>query len=202
MFRPDSSRLSPEEKDALILALLDRVAALEAKLARPPKTPDNSSVPPSRGRKANRPPRPKKPRRKRDGPGVTRQLAAAADHVVDSHARACMHCGAVVSAAGQVMRHAYDLIDLPPIRPVVTRVRIFGRPALPGLPAAGAGGASEDDAAELTFRPVNCDHAGLSAPSPRGWLSAAVQADGRAVRPVDQRGRHCCTVSTRRAAAT
>ena len=127
MFRPDLSRLSPEEKDALILALLDRVAALEAKLARPPKTPNNSSVPPSRGRKANRPPRPKKPRRKQEHPGVTRQLAAAADHVVDCHARACMHCGAVVSAAGQVMRHVYDHIDLPPIRPVVTRVRIFGR---------------------------------------------------------------------------
>ena len=127
MFRPDLSRLSPEEKDALILALLDRVAALEAKLARPPKTPNNSSVPPSRGRKANRPPRPKKPRRKQEHPGVTRQLAAAADHVVDCHARACMHCGAVVSAAGQVMRHVYDHIDLPPIRPLVTRVRIFGR---------------------------------------------------------------------------
>ena len=112
MFRPDLSRLSPKEKDALILALLDRVAALEAKLARPPKTPDNFSVPLSRGRKANRPPRSKKPRRKREHRGVTRQLAAAADHVVDCHARTCMHCGAVVTAAGQMMRHAYDHIDL------------------------------------------------------------------------------------------
>jgi transposase InsO family protein len=38
--------LTPEEKDALILALLDRIAALEAKLGEPPKTPDNSSLPP------------------------------------------------------------------------------------------------------------------------------------------------------------
>ena len=75
MTRPDLSRLSPEEKDALILALLDRVAALEVKLNQPPKTPDNSSVPPSRGPKANWPPRPKKPRRKRQGPGVTRHLS-------------------------------------------------------------------------------------------------------------------------------
>jgi hypothetical protein len=49
MTRPDLSHLSSEEKDALIVALLDRVAALEAKLGRPPKTPNNSSVPPSRG---------------------------------------------------------------------------------------------------------------------------------------------------------
>jgi transposase len=32
-----------------------------------------------------------------------------------------------VPAAGQGLRHAYDHLDLPPIRPVVTRVRIFGR---------------------------------------------------------------------------
>lgn len=75
MPRPDLSRLTPEEKDALILALLDRIAALEAKLGEPPKTPDNSSLPPSRGRKKNRPPQPKRARRKRTGPGVTRVRA-------------------------------------------------------------------------------------------------------------------------------
>lgn len=56
MPRPDLSRLTPAEKDALILALLDRIAALEAKLGEPPKTPDNSSLPPSHSQKANRPP--------------------------------------------------------------------------------------------------------------------------------------------------
>ena len=34
--------------------LTRRVAELEAKLGQPPKTPDNSSVPPSQGRKPNR----------------------------------------------------------------------------------------------------------------------------------------------------
>ena len=127
MTRPDLSRLSSEEKDTLILALLERVAALEAKLGQPPKTPGNSGVPPSRGRKANRPPRQTPPRRKRAGPGVTRDLAADPDHVVDCQAQACTHCGTAVTAAGQALRHAYDYIGLPPIRPVVTRVRIFGR---------------------------------------------------------------------------
>ena len=59
---PDLSRLTHEEKDALIRALWAqvqgltvRVAALEAKLGMAPKTPDNSSMPPSKGRKPNRP---------------------------------------------------------------------------------------------------------------------------------------------------
>jgi transposase len=58
---PDLSRLSHEQKDALILTLWTqvqvltvRVAELEAKLGAPPKTPDNSSLPPSRGQKPNR----------------------------------------------------------------------------------------------------------------------------------------------------
>lgn len=127
MTRIELSRLSSKEKDALILALLERVAALEAKLNQPPKTPNNSSLSPSRGQKANRPPRPRKPRRKRKGPGVTRALAADPDHVVDCHAPACAHCGTAVAAETQTLRHAYDHIDLPPLRPVVTRVRLFGQ---------------------------------------------------------------------------
>src|SRR6201996_1044078 len=127
MPRPDLSRLTSEEKDALILALLDRVAALEAKLGEPPKTPDNSSLPPSRGRKTNRPPRAKRPRRKRMGPGVTRVRAAAPDRTVACYAERCRHCGVSLDGAGQTLRQAYDHIDLPPVRPVVTRVAIFGR---------------------------------------------------------------------------
>ena len=127
MTRIELSRLRPEEKDALILALLARVAALEAKLGQPPKTPANSSLPPSRGPKATKPPRPRRPRRRRGGPGVTRALAADPDRTVDCHAQTCAHCGTAVAAEGQRLRHAYDHLDLPPIRPVVTRVRVFGR---------------------------------------------------------------------------
>jgi hypothetical protein len=43
MTRPDLSPLNSEEKDALILALLDRVAALEAKPGGSPKTPGFAS---------------------------------------------------------------------------------------------------------------------------------------------------------------
>ena len=62
---PDLKLLDSAAKDALILALIERVndliaenaklkerlARLEAKLGEPPKTPSNSSLPPSRGRK-------------------------------------------------------------------------------------------------------------------------------------------------------
>ena len=53
---PDLRHLSDAEKDALILALwaqvqalTARVGVLEARLSDPPKTPDNSSTPPSKG---------------------------------------------------------------------------------------------------------------------------------------------------------
>ena len=64
---PDLSCLSHAEKHALIRvlwaqvqALTTRVADLEAQLGGPPKTPDNSSVPPSQGKKANRGDKPKR----------------------------------------------------------------------------------------------------------------------------------------------
>ena len=59
---PDLSRLTEAERDALVLALwaqvqalTARVAHLEARLDEPTRTPGNSSLPPSKGHKANRP---------------------------------------------------------------------------------------------------------------------------------------------------
>src|SRR5208337_1606644 len=63
---PNLSNLSHAQKDALIASLMAQVAALtarlaelEAKLGLPPKTPDNSSVPPSKGQKKSEPSTPK-----------------------------------------------------------------------------------------------------------------------------------------------
>src|SRR5688500_2419308 len=149
----DSSQLTPREKDELIRDLARvveaqaaRIAVLEARLAaaaKPAKTPANSSLPPSRGHKRNRPRRPATPRRKRDGPGVTRRLAERHDAVVACHAQACRHCGAAVPPERQRLRAQYDHVELPPVRPVVTRVRVFGgrcpgcRRRLRGTPPAG-----------------------------------------------------------------
>ena len=104
-------------------ALLVRVAELEAKLGQPPKTPDNSSLPPSRGQKANAEPPATKPLRK-GRPGVARQLAENPDATRRFYAERC-RCGAVLDAAGQDLAKEYDHIDIPPIRPVTTRIELF-----------------------------------------------------------------------------
>ena len=133
----DLSKLSVAEKDALILSLLPlvgqlqvalaRIAELEKRLAayeRPPKTPDNSSLPPSRGPKPNHPPGDKPPRRSR--PGFGRLLEPNPDRVVDATLDACPPCAAAFALEQQTPQQVYDRIELPPIKPDVTRVRLFG----------------------------------------------------------------------------
>ena len=84
---------------------------LEAKPGGPPKTPDNSSLPPSRGQKANAEPPAVKPRRK-GRPGVARKLAEKPDATRRFHAERCA-CGAVLGEAGQALANEYDHIDIP-----------------------------------------------------------------------------------------
>ena len=130
----DLAELSHADKDALILSLIERldvamarIAELEKRLAaceRPPKTPDNSSLPPSRGQKPNHPPGDKPPRRSR--PGFGRLLEPSPDRVVDATLDACPHCTAAFALDQQTPQKVYDRIELPPIKPDVTRVRLFG----------------------------------------------------------------------------
>jgi transposase len=134
----DLSKLTVAEKDALILSLLPlvgqleaaltRIAELEARLARlekPPKTPDNSSLPPSKGQKSNDRPTGKKPPRKSRA-GFGRALDPNPDRVVDCRLDACPHCAAAWAGEPQTPQQVYDRIELPPVRPDVTRVRLFG----------------------------------------------------------------------------
>jgi transposase len=110
-----------EEQSRQIAALSARVAELEAKLAAPAKTPDNSSLPPSKGQKPNLPePGKKKPRPSR--PGVARALAENPDRIIEATLTACPHCDHALSPADVADIHAYDHVDLPPIRPIVTRI--------------------------------------------------------------------------------
>ena len=103
-----------------ISSLTARIAELEAKLAAPDKTPGNSSIPPSKGQKSNLPDRPKKPRSGR--PGVARALAEHPDRIIEATLAACPHCAHALGPADLPEIHAYDHIDLPPLRPIVTRV--------------------------------------------------------------------------------
>ncbi len=135
---PDLSVLSSSEKDALITALLAqvqalmaRVAALEAenaalreKLGQPPKTPDNSSTPPSQGRKANGDGTAKA--KGKAHPGAHRPLHPNPTRRREVLAERCSHCEADVSGVLQVPAHAYDRIEIPEITPDVTRVTLYG----------------------------------------------------------------------------
>ena len=148
MYQDDLAKLSRDELIALALAhsaqieaqttqiaaLLQRIAELEAKLGQPPKTPDNSSLPPSQGRKANRAER--RAAKKRKGrPGVFRALADNPDQIVESLAECCPHCAHQLSPADQPGFHAYDHIELPPIgrsSPAFTGIAVPARIAVAG----------------------------------------------------------------------
>lgn len=128
---PDVTALSTSEKDALIVALIARLEALEAenaalreKLGRPPKTPGNSSTPPSRGHKAGGGSTARPKGKAHAGthrplhPDPTQRRDVLADH--------CPHCRADVAGVAQEALDAYDRIEIPEITPDVTRVTLFG----------------------------------------------------------------------------
>jgi transposase len=130
--------LSSAEKEALIVTLLARIeelssrlaaleeenAALRAKLNLPPKTPDNSSTPPSQGRKASSAPI-SNPKGKLHA-GAHRPLHPNPTWKRDVLAEQCQHCGISVAGAPQAACEAYDRIEIPRITPDVTRVTLYG----------------------------------------------------------------------------
>jgi transposase len=131
--------MTPEELDSLdkaalievVLAqagqieiLAARVAELEAMLGMPPKTPDNSSVPPSKGQKpsASSAPRAKaKPH-----PGAHRPLHPNPTAKREMLAVTCQGCGADLSGVTQIVCEEYDRVEIPRIEPDVTRVSLHG----------------------------------------------------------------------------
>src|SRR6516162_4677926 len=149
---PDLALLDSAGKDALILALFERLndltarleileaenaalraenaalraenAELRAKLNLPPKRPDNSSTPPSRGHKGSEGEQ-RKPKRKPHA-GAHRGLHPNPTKRCHFAASLCQHCRADVSGIEQTAVHSYDRIELPEIRPEVIRVTLLG----------------------------------------------------------------------------
>jgi len=106
-------------------ALLARIAELESRTGKPPKTPTNSSLPPSSGQKANVADKSGTKKKCRKGrPGVARELCPNPDVTRDIFAERC-DCGGKVPRKGQVLAHAYDHIEIPPIRPWTTRNNLY-----------------------------------------------------------------------------
>jgi transposase len=139
---PNLTRLSDDEKDALIHALwaqvqtlttqvqslAARVAELEAQLAVPPKTPDNSSMPPSQGQKSNHGAKPQRkgPRQGSLGrKGGGRALAENPDETVMARPVCCACCLAGLDQADQILMARYDKLELPQVKPMVTRVERY-----------------------------------------------------------------------------
>jgi transposase len=129
---PELERLSEPEKDALIAALWAevqrlkaRLAALEAKAQEPRKDAHNSSVPPAHTPKPNRSPGPRAETRREASVGRAgggRPLHPDPDQVLIAQAKSCPHCGGAVQAHEQHPHAVYDKIEVPPIKPIVTRV--------------------------------------------------------------------------------
>lgn len=131
--------MTPEELDSLdkvaliglvlaqarqIEALATRVAELEAKLGLPAKTPDNSSLPPSKGQKSSASSAPKakaKPHR-----GAHRPLHPNPTSKREILAVTCQSCSADLSGVRQTVCEEYDRVEIPRIEPDVTRVSLHG----------------------------------------------------------------------------
>ena len=140
---------------ASVAELTAQVQALQERLGKPPKTPDNSSLPPSKGEKPNKR---RRRRKKRKGhPGKGRKLHPQPDPTVTLVADKCPHCGARLAAEEQKPQTVYDRIELPPVRPHVTRVELHGcacpqcgKPVLAAAPAGlGRGSPFGESIAQL-----------------------------------------------------
>lgn len=109
---------------AEVTRLTARVAELETRLNQPPKRPDNSSVPPSKGQKPSGSSAPKAKARPHHGahralhPNPTSKRAVLA--------AICQGCGADVSGVAQIVCEEYDRVEIPSIEPDVTRVQLHG----------------------------------------------------------------------------
>jgi transposase len=116
------------EREAAIERRDQKIRELEEELAqfrRPVKTPENSSVPPSRGRKANR----GAGRRRKHGPKRghvgTSRMRSEPDVVVECRPRACAGCGQALPPTGGRRVGRRQVTDLPAITPVVIEARQY-----------------------------------------------------------------------------
>jgi transposase len=116
------------EREAAIERRDAKIRELEEELApfrQPAKTPANSSVPPSQGHKANRVARRGRKRgAKRGHPGVSR-VRGEPELVVVCRPTVCAGCGAALPETGGRRVGRSQVIELPPVRPVIVEAHQY-----------------------------------------------------------------------------
>jgi transposase len=128
---PDLKQLTEEAKEALIVELWEKVQNLEKRLEKKPKkTSWNSSLPPSQGFKAEVKGEEQGSREQRSGSigreGGGRKLSESPDQIIKATVKSCAGCGKEIAESMQILLEKYDKIDIPPIKPIVTRVERYG----------------------------------------------------------------------------
>lgn len=132
---PNLNTLNSDEKDELIRQLWDENQSLLAQLSggaaspSPDKTSSNSSLPPSTDR--NKPDTPAKT--KREGPrtgsigraGGGRPLSENPDQTMILKPTCCSGCGAAFSEEDLHVQSVYEKIEIPEVKPHVTRVERY-----------------------------------------------------------------------------
>ena len=123
--REELEQHSKDELIDYILALEKRIADIEAKVGQPRKTARNSSRPPSQDEKPNKRRKGKAGKTGKGSQGQARSLEPNPDRTVSAPANNCPSCGGHVGPQHQTLKLRYDRIEIPPVRPDVTRVHQY-----------------------------------------------------------------------------
>jgi transposase len=125
---PDLKQLNEEAKDALIVELWEKLQKLLEN--KPKKTSSNSSIPPSKGFKGEIKSGEEEKKGQRAGSigreGGGRELSKNPDQIIKGMVKSCTGCGKEIEISEQILMQRYDKIDIPPIKPIVTRVERYG----------------------------------------------------------------------------
>ncbi len=130
MTRDDIARMSREELIDLALEQNAKIEALKLKLEKgkkPPTNSSNSSQPPSRDQKANRP---KDKRKRRHGPPMghvkyERKMVAEPDHIVEVKPKICEYCRTDLAGVESRLKDVNQITKLPEAKAEVIEVRQF-----------------------------------------------------------------------------
>lgn len=134
--RKELEKLSREELIEGYVLLEKRVETLEKQLEAinkalglkaVAKTPENSSIPPSQGQKANAKPKKKAKRGPKKGHEGKSRKRSEPDEIVECRVNQCQCCGEDLSTLPQHEAGRHQVIDIPPMRPVVREVVRYGR---------------------------------------------------------------------------